>query len=309
MASPGAKPPMSRPTVVLIAKRTSWANYVEQAHDPLVLDLLRRNDPTVSRMKAAHEAHEGCLREVERALDNHHVDVRTVDDPNLPFSTDGASLVLSVGGDGTLLSASRQVFGVPILGVNSAPGFSMGFFCGAEGSTIDLLLGHALQGTITGVTLSRMEVLCNGRSISRRVLNEALLCHSCPAATSRYILELDGHTEEQRSSGLYCGPAAGSTAAQRSAGGLVLPLDSDALQLVIREPYMPDARPYGITRRTLSEGQTLRVRSKMYDAFLFIDGPGSCNRVTLGDLLEFRRSDEPLRLLGMTADRHRGMTP
>lgn len=298
---------MSRPTVVLIAKRTSWANRVEQERDPLVLELLRRGDPSVARMKAAHEAHEGCLRVVERALQALGAEVWPVDDPRLPFSTDGAALVLTVGGDGTLLMTSHQVVGTPILGVNSAPGFSVGFFCGADAGSIERLLAPALASdpSVPSVTLSRMEVLCNGKSISRRVLNEALLCHSCPAATSRYILETGGVTEEQRSSGLFCGPAAGSTAAQRSAGGDVLPLDSDALQLVIREPYMPDGRPYTITKKIVLPGESLLIRSKMYDAALFLDGPGARAPVTLGDLLEFRRSAEPLHLVGMTSDRRR----
>ena len=304
MGGPGTKT-MSRPTVVLIAKRTSWTNYVERAQDPLVLDLLRRQDPTVARMKAAHDAHENALRAVEEALDQARVDVRAVHDFDLPFSTEGAALVLTVGGDGTLLGASHQIAGCPVLGVNSAPGISVGFFCGADAGSIARLLPLALAGGLPGVVLSRMEVLCNDRSISGRVLNEALLCHACPAATSRYILEVSGLREEQRSSGLWVGPAAGSTAAMRSAGGQVLPLDSDDLQVVVREPYMPAEGPYQLTRRVLPPGSSLRVRSKMYDGVLFLDGAGRRSSFTLGDVLEFRQGSEPLALLGLGADRHR----
>lgn len=297
---------MSRPAVVVVAKRTSWNNYVEKAQDPLVLELLRRGDPSVAKMRAAHETHEASLRVVEASLARHDVEVRPVEDASSPFSTEGVSLVITVGGDGTLLTTSHHVAGVPMLGVNSAPGISIGFFCGSDGASFDDVFERFLTGSLPSVSLSRMEVLRNGNPVSRRVLNDALVCHNCPAATSRYILDIDGVTEEQRSSGLWIGPAAGSTAAQRSAGGQVLPLDSEIIQLVVREPYVPEGRTMALTRHLLQPGRSLRVRSKMYEGRLFLDGPTVCESITLGDVLEFRLSAEPLTLLAMTADRTRG---
>jgi NAD+ kinase len=140
-------------------------------------------------------------------------------------------------------------------------------------------------------------------------LNEALFCHSSPAATSRYILSIKsaGGTvdeEEQKSSGMWIGPAAGSTAAQRSAGGRVLPLSSTKLQYVVREPYAPFAdRGGGPMRLTLGlidpEG-TLTLRSKMRTAKIFADGGLTVFDVDLGDVVVMRRSDEPLTVLGLT---------
>ncbi len=292
--------------VIVVAKRTSWATYVEQTRDPLVIELLRRHDPTVSKMRAAHEAHEQAVAAVDRALSRLNIEPKRVDNAAQPFSTEGAALVLTVGGDGTLLTTSHQVNGVPVLGVNSAPGFSVGFFCGASAATIDETLERALDGALTSVTLARMEVRCNDELISRRVLNDALLCHNCPAATSRYILELGDQQEEHRSSGLWIGPAAGSTAAQRSAGGEILPLDSDHLQLVVREPYTPNGEALKLRRAEIKPDESLLVRSKMYDARLFLDGPANHRVVTLGDVLVFRRSHEPLTLLALNRDRMRG---
>jgi len=45
--------------------------------------------------------------------------------------------------------------------------------------------------------------LYNGEPIPELVLNEVLIAHSNPAATSRYIIEVDDMKEEQRSSGLW----------------------------------------------------------------------------------------------------------
>jgi NAD+ kinase len=293
-------------TAVLVAKRTSWHRFVEEAKDPHVLDLLRRNDPTVSRMRQAHEKHEATVHEVTAAIEALGILTRHVDDPNEPFDPVGADLLITVGGDGTMLAASHHVDDVPVLAINSAPGHSVGFFCGTEMGKVKETLERFLAGTLPSVRLTRMEVVKNDVLISKRVLNDALVCHSSPAATSRYILELGDEVEEQKSSGFWIGPAAGSTAAQRSAGGKVLPLDAEEIQLVIREPYNPEGRPLRVKRSILGPSQTLRVRSKMADARLFVDGPTIAINVTLGDVLDFKRSTDSLTLLGMTSKRKRG---
>ena len=138
----------------------------------------------------------------------------------------------------------------------------------------------ALEGRLKSVLLTRMIVEVNRRIRARRVLNEALFSHPSPAATSRYILRHRRRQEEQRSSGFWIGPAAGSTAAQRSSGGLVLPLGSTSLQLVVREPYRPWGRPsYRMLRLLIGRREELVVRSKMSEAHVFLDGP--CEIVAL----------------------------
>jgi NAD+ kinase len=193
-----------------------------------------------------------------------------------------------------------------------------------------------------------MAVDRNGKRLHHRVLNEALFCHVSPAATSRYILRVvpvkgSGTTErygraiaeeDQKSSGLWIGPAAGSTAAQHSAGGRVLPLASREVQFVVREPYRPwgtatpagarrsppragsGRRPPGegqsqnsqpgprfirLTRGLIDESQALAVKSKMRSARLFLDGDHIAYDVSIGDVLTFRRSEEPLTVLGLGA--------
>src|SRR5205807_7719678 len=131
----------------------------------------------------------------------------------------------------------------------------------------------ALAGKLPSAVLTRMRVTKNGRTVAKRVLNDALFCHRSPAATSRYIVELGKVVEEHKSSGFWIGPAAGSTAAQRSAGGRVLPLPSPHLQLVVREPYTPEGEKLRLVRSLVAQGKELFVRSKIRDGRLFIDGP------------------------------------
>lgn len=290
---------MSRPRVVVVAKRTSYRRYIEEERDPRAKELLRRHDPSVRTWVDAHREHVRTLEAVERTLDRASAHVMIVERAHAAFDPADAALVVAVGGDGTLLAASHSLATTPILGVNSAPRHSVGFFCAAERKSFPAMLDKALSGKLRAVSLTRMSVTVNGRMRTKRVLNEALYCHTSPAATSRYILAYRGRFEEQRSSGFWIGPAAGSTAAQRSAGGRVLPLDSSSLQFVVREPYMPSKKRYRLVNLLVPSSGSLDVESKMDDASVFFDGPYRQVSVRLGDHVSFGVSDEPLSVLGL----------
>jgi NAD+ kinase len=187
--------------VIVVAKQSAYAKFVEEDRDPRVRELLRRADPSVRRWTRAHADHVRTLDAVLGTLEGWGVKPWVVRGPQLAFDARDAALVVTVGGDGTLLAASHNVDRVPVLGVNSAPAHSIGFFCAARRTTVRDLLGKALQGKLKGTQLARMQVEVDGSILSRHVLNEALFCHAIPAATSRYILRVGRRSEEQRSSG------------------------------------------------------------------------------------------------------------
>jgi len=291
--------------VIVVSKRTSYSRFIEDERDPRATELLRKKDPSVATWRDSHREHERTLEALEKQLDALGVQALWVRRAHAMFDPSGASLVIAVGGDGTLLAASHNVDDVPVLGVNSAPRHSVGFFCAARRENLSKLLPLAVAGELASVTLTRMKVSLNGRLRSVRVLNDALYAHSSPAATSRYLLRASRTREEQRSSGFWIGPAAGSTAAQHSAGGRVLPLGSKKLQLVVREPYAPFGQRYRLLRHLIEPGQRLIVQSKMDDAMLWLDGPYRQIPVRLGDEVEFGVSDHPLRVLGLGSRRVR----
>jgi NAD+ kinase len=161
------------------------------------------------------------------------------------------------------------------------------------------VLAAALAGRLKSSRLARMRVDLNDETISTRVLNDALFCHESPAATSRYILEHRGQQERQMSSGVWVGPAAGSTAAIRSAGGKVLPIGSQRLQFVIREPYRAMEQKYSLTKGMVSPGEDLKITSRMTKGCIFLDGTQKVHAVGIGDCVRLTVSDEPLMLLGL----------
>lgn len=295
-----------RPRIALVMKRSAWRIYLEERQDPRIARLIEVGDPTVSRLRASHEAHEQTMREVEAALDRLGAEVVVVSGSSRQFDARNLDLVITVGGDGTLLSASHNLTDTPILGINSAPNHSVGFFCGARSGEAAVAIEKALRGGLRRAVLTRMQVTVNGAIVTSRVLNDTLFCHVSPAATSRYLVHLGKIEEEQKSSGFWIGPAAGSTAAQRSAGGRVLPLTSKRLQMVVREPYTPHGEEYRLRHALIQPGTSLIVRSKIHDAKLFFDGPIDSFDVGFGDVIEFTQAPQSLTLLGIAAKRKWG---
>ncbi len=301
------------PRVLVLLKRTSYGKLVEDERDARVVELLAKKDPTVRSMVRTHSDHQETVDEVRRALADLGAEAEVVHGARARVLGKFA-LVVTVGGDGTLLAASHSVGAeTPILGVNSAPNSSIGFFCAAKKGSVYESVAAALSGELPGTVLSRMRVDRNGVVLHNRVLNEVLYCHASPAATSKYILrfrsagssstgaraERTEREEEQRSSGMWIGPAAGSTAAQRSAGGQVLPLTSTDIQFVVREAYVPRKGPLSIAQGLVPAGEELLVRNKMKEAKLYIDGHHIVYDATIGDVLTFRRSEESLTVLGL----------
>jgi NAD+ kinase len=298
--------PAKRPRLLVVLKRSSYKRYVEEERDKRVTELVEARDPSVGRMLPGHIDHEETIEEVRAAIDSLGAEAHNVDNPTSFELGPDVALVVTVGGDGTLLAASHLIGpDTPLLGVNSAPKHSVGFFCAATKGSVRETLAAALVGKLPRVSLTRMRVELNGTCIDERVLNEALFSHSSPAATSRYILRVvapDGtwREEEQKSSGVWCGPAAGSTAAQKSAGGRVLSLSSTKLQFVVREPYTPHGETLALTHGLIDEGGSLVLTSKMRDAKIFLDGDHLVYGATIGDVVTMRRSAQTLTVLGLT---------
>jgi NAD+ kinase len=296
--------PPDRPARIgVVAKRSALQVHVEERQDPELIRLIEQDDASVAALCASHEAHQGAVREVTEAIADLGAELMFTLRAGEPFDEEGLDLVITVGGDGTLLGASHFVDRPPILAINSAPSHSVGFFCGAKSGAARQAIQAALRGTLRRTVLTRMQVKVNAVLLAGRVLNDALFCHASPAATSRYVARLGDVEEQQKSSGFWIGPAAGSTAAQRSAGGRVLPLTSRQLQLVVREPYTPHNEQYELRHALIPPGKALVVRSKMHDAKLFLDGPDTEFEVHFGDEIEFAEATRPLSVLGISSRR------
>ncbi len=286
-----------RPRVLVIYKKSAYQLYVRERRNPRIRELIDRDDRTVRSILAADHDHVETLEEAREALRELGMQgvFRYRSDESL---VDGFDLVVTIGGDGTLLWASHRVPStVPVLAINSAPDHSVGHFCGGRKGKVGEIVAEAIAGRLRVTSLTRMQVARDGQVLHRRVLNDALFCHRSPAATTRYIIRAGDVEEHHKSSGVWVGPAAGSTAAQRSAGGKVLPPSSRRLQFVVREPYVPPEGSYALRRGLVGADDALVLHSQIREGVVFLDGPHVVHDVPIGSTLTFSRSDEPLTLL------------
>jgi NAD+ kinase len=287
-----------RPRVLVVYKKSAYQIYVRERRHPRVASLLRSRSRAVSGMIRAHQDHLRTVADVRRVLRD--LGARAVFHLRRERgSTAGFDLVVTVGGDGTLLWASQMVApGCPVVAINSAPKDSVGYFCAGARLQMPDLLRDALAGSLRETELTRMQVAIDGEVVHKRVLNDVLFSHFCPAATTRYAIRLSGREEEHKSSGVWIATPAGSTAAIRSAGGRVLPIGSRQLQFAVREPYALGERRYRMLKGTLGPSQHMEIRSHMRTGRLYIDGPHIWRPVDIGSVLRMSRSDESLLLLG-----------
>lgn len=222
----------------------------------------------VSRL--GNELHIATLNDLYEILKDLGVSFDTVGTRQLK-NIGHVDLVITVGGDGTVLTASHFVENVPILGIKSFGRKSVGYFCAATRQTMRKYLGELFAGKRRPIELHRLQTSINGQKVAELALNDVLFTHISPASTTKYKISIGGHSEEQKSSGVWVSSAAGSTAAVRAAGGKVLPLTSNKIEYFVREPYYVSA-PYKILNSVLSSDAKVKITSETPQGTLFIDG-------------------------------------
>ena len=249
------------------------------------------------RLRSSHDQHLKTVAEVEGLIERSGLKV--VRAAQL-CKRDAAAvdLVVSVGGDGTLLHCARKVERTPILGVNSAPGTSTGRYCAATKETLEAALAAIRQGTMERVGLTRIALEIRGRKLPYPALNDVLFCHRSPAAATHYLLRVDDNAEFQVSSGLWVATASGSTGGILSAGGEVVTEDDGRFQFRVREPYVRPGGPVLSMTRGFCEGLKLVSRSPANAVFL--DGHDVTYQVGLGETLVLRPASNPLWVYGFS---------
>jgi NAD+ kinase len=281
--------------VVLVIKRTALAAGGRTAR------LARNRQGPAHALVRAHDAHGRSLRAVREALKERGIPFSEADvgleGARFHQLLGAADLVVPVGGDGTVLAAARATRGATVLAVNSAPGDSVGHFCAADAMGFPVLLDAVLAGRRRPKRLARLEVALPGRVLPERALNDVLVAHACPAATTRYALHLGTRSELHRSSGIWIATAAGSTAGLGSAGGRAMSLRSRALQYRVRELYREPGRRYELTHGFVAPGRSLEVVSRMPEGRLYLDGWRTEHAFPFGTRAVFRTAAEDLRIV------------
>lgn len=205
---------------------------------------------------------------------------------------EGVDFVVSIGGDGTALSASHYLWDRPLLAVNSNPKKSEGAL-----TTIDILgLNDKLEKIKKGFKiedLERIEVYINGKKQEMLALNDVFVANDKAYLISKYKLRFNEQEEEQRSSGIIFSTGTGSTAWFRSAGGTPFSAQSKFIKMIVREPYHGKNLRFSLVQETIREKDDVEIEM-LSDGVLVIDSIREL-RLKEGDKVKVKISDRPLK--------------
>ncbi len=284
--------------ILVSYKRTTYERYAE-SNDPTLSALIASGDLSVQSLIESHEVHYRSLDAVLTHLGERGVAYDAIFRGDVDEVREH-DLVLSVGGDGTVLDLSHKITDQPLLAVNSDPRLSFGYFCAGTANEFPKLLDQTLNDTWQPIALFRFGVQLNGVRVGSSILNDILVSHENPAAVTSYVLQVgEAEPEPQKSSGIWISTAAGSTAAIRSAGGYVLPLDSQRIQYLVREPCPPTVGLYRHVKGIRKPQDTFEVVSKMEKGRVYLDGPHLVLPFEVGAVLTVTADVPPLHIYGI----------
>lgn len=222
-----------------------------------------------------------------------HVGVDLEGSADLAFLAATADLVISVGGDGTLLSVGRRMGGlnVPVMGVNLG---KLGFLAefGADEALAYVNGDHApewpvLEKMMISVKLPGSE----GRYLA---LNDVMLSQGVMTRLVRVRMRVDGaYATEYRADGVVVSTPVGSTAYSLSLGGPILEHHVHALVVTPVAPHSLTNRPI-VLPGSVTIG--LEILSRSDEIALVIDGQERVD-LQVGDTIQLTAAKRGLCLL------------
>nr|XP_018677406.1 PREDICTED: probable NADH kinase isoform X2 [Musa acuminata subsp. malaccensis] len=190
---------------------------------------------------------------------------------NLCHPIHHVDLVITIGGDGTLLQASHFLDdSIPVLGVNSDPtqikevnessndfdaARSTGYLCAATAQNFEQVLDNILESYMQPSEISRLSI------------------------TQWYLVS---HL--------------GSTAAILSGGGLRMPISSRDLQYMVREPISPGPAEAPLMHGFVKPDQSIFVEWYSQEGVVYIDGCHVTQSLKFGDKIKISAKAPVLKL-------------
>jgi NAD kinase len=178
-----------------------------------------------------------------------------------PSDLNGVRLVISIGGDGTALSASHYLSSQNLLAVNSAPETSVGALTTISLKELPRKMEEIRAGKYKTENLERISVFINREIVEPIALNEVFIGNIKAYLIAKYKVKFNGREEIQKSSGLIFASGTGSTAWFKSAGGRPFAADSRYIKMLVREPYEGHKKEirYLFKEKTVGEGEEISV--------------------------------------------------
>ena len=207
-------------------------------------------------------------------------------------------LIITLGGDGTFLSATHFIDNQPILGVNDNPSRSEGHL---TTTTLDKLERKLTQiknrkFKIKEYTREKVKIYKKDCCIlTEYTLNETYLGNINPHHPSNYEIQFKNKKEHQRSSGVLITTGTGSTAWYKAMSGRKYKKTKPQLRFKIRELFAGRLFKPKIKKGKISSNEKLILISKMNHGILAIDSIRTYE-IHEGDKIEISIG-KPLRVI------------
>jgi NAD+ kinase len=214
----------------------------------------------------------------------------------------GTDLIVTLGGDGTLLRAAHfaAVPAIPILGVNLG---KLGFLCDMGPDRVLEQLPFYLDGKaqVEERLMLQAEQHRKGRTlVSGHALNDVVVGHASIASLIRVHASINGNLLTTfAADGVIVATPSGSTAYSFAAGG---PIVHPADQHLLLTPISPHKPRFGSVVAPANAVITLQLETAV-PAVMSIDGEAE-TPVESGDIIEVRESPHKTRLLRRDSERY-----
>ncbi|BBH53585.1 NAD(+)/NADH kinase [Fluviispira sanaruensis] len=301
--------------VYIVQKQTTWERYTQRPLNVDFFDYLERDGQTHQPLRFAHEEHIKSRKLLIDSLEKYQLSYKIynldeVAQNNICFFNEKCDqsglrpqkkLVISLGGDGTLLHASHHVGAdIKLLGINSCPEHSVGHLCPIIPKYIEKAIECFVKNDYKTKAIRRLKLETSHRQNLPLALNDILLCNRHPAATSRYQVSVcsenglkEIESEKQLSSGLWVASAAGSTAAISAYGFKKSEITAKDIHVAVREPYNPRHEVLKMKKFSLNgDKNSLSFFSRMRQGLVCVDGPDFCTHLGFGDSVHISLPEE-----------------
>ena len=154
-----------------------------------------------------------------------------------------SDLLISVGGDGTMLSNSKKygINGIPILGINLG---NLGFLTDIQTEDLELRLMDVLKGKYVLDERPFLKAFLDSKELNSTALNEIVLHSGSVAKMIEYSLFINNSfVYSQKADGLIIFSPTGSTAYSLSGGGPIVDPELNVIGIMPMFPHSINTTP------------------------------------------------------------------
>lgn len=211
-------------------------------------------------------------------------------------------VVISVGGDGTILRSAKAaaIYDKPVLGINAG---RLGFMSGLEKHELDSL-SALTENTYTTENRMMLDVALydadNNRIVTMHALNDAVISRGAQSRILDLAIGLNKDTTINcRADGVIFSTPTGSTAYSFSAGGPVIDPLINCIQLTPICSHSLLSRPMIFSKHSVLTAKGADFTDA--EIFLTVDGEEAI-KLSEGGYVEIRRSESYVKLIRIKDD-------